>query len=66
MSKLDYSRLDNILNCLIRRNLPIPPDILCKELNISSRTLRNDIKTINDYISNHGAEIELVRKKVTN
>ncbi|WP_029244721.1 HTH domain-containing protein, partial [Streptococcus sobrinus] len=35
----------------------------CKELNISSRTLRNDIKTINDYISNHGAEIELVRKK---
>ncbi|WP_255264958.1 hypothetical protein [Streptococcus sobrinus] len=28
--------------------------------------MRNDIKTINDYISNHGAEIELVRKKVTN
>lgn len=63
MSKLDYARLDNILNYLITKHLPVSQDILCKELNISSRTLRHDIKMINDYISDNGAEIELVRRK---
>lgn len=63
MSKLDYARLDNILNYLITKHLPVSQDILCKELNISRRTLRHDIKMINDYISDNGAEIELVRRK---
>lgn len=63
MSKLDYVRLDDILNYLIVQKNPIPSDILCKDLNISIRTLRNDIRLINDYIGKNGARVKIVRKE---
>ncbi|MGT2753722.1 BglG family transcription antiterminator [Streptococcus ovis] len=63
MAKLDYTRLDDILNYLISQNVPVPAGRLCKDLNISVRTLRNDIKQINDYIHQNGATIELIRRE---
>ncbi|MCK1248276.1 HTH domain-containing protein [Streptococcus uberis] len=63
MVQLDYQRLDNLLNYLITLNTPITLDELSRVLNVSTRTLRNDIKQINEHIIKHGASINLIRKE---
>lgn len=63
MSQLSFQRLDNILNYLIVQTSPVTLDNLSKFTKVSSRTLRSDIKAINDHIISHGAEITLLRKK---
>ncbi|KKF45293.1 BglG family transcription antiterminator [Streptococcus uberis] len=63
MVQLDYQRLDNLLNYLITLNTPITLDELSRVLNVSTRTLRNDIKQVNDHIIKHGASINLIRKE---
>lgn len=63
MVQLDYQRLDNLLNYLISLNTPIKLEELSKILNVSTRTLRSDIKQINDHILDYGASISLIRKE---
>ena len=39
----------SILNRILVSTLPVQTDSLQKEFNVSSRTIRNDILTINDF-----------------
>lgn len=63
MSIFDFQRLDNILNLLIQKNEPIHINELSSFCGVSDRTIRSDIHTINDYITENGATITLIRKK---
>lgn len=63
MPIFDFQRLDNILNLLIEKRQPIPIDELSSYCGVSDRTIRSDINTINDYISDQGASITLIRKQ---
>lgn len=63
MAILDYQRLDNILNLLIERDDAISINEISSFCHVSDRTIRSDINTINDYITENGAKIILHRKK---
>lgn len=63
MTILDYQRLDNILNLLIERDDAISINEISSFCHVSDRTIRSDINTINDYITENGAKIILHRKK---
>lgn len=63
MSQLEYQRLDDLLNYLIQQDFPISLDTLSQVIKVSTRTLRSDIKKINEYITSYGAEVQLIRKK---
>lgn len=63
MAVFDFQRLDNILNLLIQKNEPIHINELSSFCSVSDRTIRSDINTINDYITENGATITLIRKK---
>ncbi|HFI0149998.1 TPA: transcription antiterminator [Streptococcus suis] len=63
MSFFDYQRLDDIVNLLLDKKEAVHIDELSSYCNVSDRTIRSDINTINDYIENHGAHIILIRKK---
>ncbi|MGT2784426.1 BglG family transcription antiterminator [Streptococcus merionis] len=63
MSIFDYQRLDNILNLLVQREEAIHIEEISSYCNVSDRTIRSDINTINDYIVKHGAHIVLIRKQ---
>lgn len=63
MAVFDFQRLDNILNLLIQKNEPIHINELSSFCGVSDRTIRSDINTINDYITENGASITLIRKK---
>lgn len=60
MSIFDFQRLDNILNLLIQKNEPIHINELSSFCGVSDRTIRSDIHTINDYITENGATITLI------
>lgn len=63
MSQLAYQRLDDLLNFLILQTAPIKLEQLSDKLRVSGRTIRADIKSINEYISENGAQINLIRKE---
>lgn len=63
MSFFDYQRLDDIVNLLLDKKEAVHINELSAYCNVSDRTIRSDINTINDYIENHGAHIILIRKK---
>lgn len=63
MSIFDYQRLDDILNLLLDKKEPVHINDISSYCNVSDRTIRSDINTINDYIEGHGARIVLIRKK---
>ncbi len=63
MMKLSFQRLDDILNYLITQSSPVTLDALSKLTKVSGRTVRSDIKSINELISKQGAEVFLIRKK---
>lgn len=63
MSFFDYQRLDDIVNLLLDKKEAVHIDKLSSYCNVSDRTIRSDINTINDYIKIHGAHIVLIRKK---
>lgn len=63
MSFFDYQRLDDIVNLLLDKKEAVHIDELSSYCNVSDRTIRSDINTINDYIESHGAHIILIRKK---
>ncbi len=63
MSFFDFQRLDNILNLLLDKKEAVRIDEISSYCDVSDRTIRSDINTINDYIEEHGAHIILIRKK---
>lgn len=56
-----YYRLNKIFTYINKRNIS-PVKDLCETLNITDRTLRTDIQTINKILQNNGATIKIKRK----
>lgn len=56
-----YPRLATILSCLIDADNPVKGEWLAGETGVTSRTVRNDIKLLNDLLSRNGAHIHTVR-----
>ena len=55
------TRKRNILKELMASNTPITAGYLGQILEVSSRTIREDIKDLNQILSKHGAEIKSTR-----
>lgn len=55
------TRQQNILKELITSDTPITGDYLSQILEVSSRTVREDIKELNDILNNNGAQIKSTR-----
>ena len=54
----------SILNRILVSTLPVQTDSLQKEFNVSSRTIRNDILTINDFLTSiHLPIIQSIRSQ---
>ncbi|SDE79375.1 lichenan operon transcriptional antiterminator [Fontibacillus panacisegetis] len=56
-----YPRIATILRYLLQVDAPVKGEFLAREIEVTSRTVRSDIKLLNDLISGHGAEIHAVR-----
>ncbi|MDE6181680.1 MAG: HTH domain-containing protein, partial [Eubacteriales bacterium] len=56
-----YNRLNKIFDYIYKEKI-IPIENLCNLLNITDRTIRTDIQTINTILQNNGATIKLKRK----
>ena len=54
---MDERRILHLIRLLDRKNAPVPGAQLCEELNITSRTLRNDIRESKAELREHGIEI---------
>lgn len=63
MLKLSYPRLKQILMIIILATVEVPSNILSKRLNVSTRTIRSDIKKLNSDISDYKLEIMNCRGK---
>ncbi|MGX6961897.1 BglG family transcription antiterminator [Vagococcus xieshaowenii] len=62
MKHLLQERINKML-MMIYENDVIPLKDIMMKFNISDRTVRNDIKELNEYLSPYGAKIILLRKK---
>lgn len=54
---MDERRILHLIRLLDWKNAPVPDAQLCEELNITSRTLRNDIRESKAELREHGIEI---------
>lgn len=64
MAKLDYQRLDDLVNILLlNRQHPLALNALVSQLAVSDRTIRHDITILNDILPTHHAKINLTRSK---
>lgn len=61
MSILYHQRLDDILEFLINQNSPVSLKKMITLFEVTDRTIRNDIKTINDILQSVDAKISLIR-----
>lgn len=61
MSILYHQRLDDILEFLINQNSPVSLKKMITLFEVTDRTIRNDIKTINDILQPVDAKISLIR-----
>jgi len=52
------ARITCILKEFLSQNEPITSEYLAKVLSVTSRTIRNDIKSLDDLLKKHGATIE--------
>lgn len=55
MIKLPHPRLHQLLTQL--HAAPLPQEELARRLNVSTRTVRTDVATLNELIANHGAHL---------
>ncbi|MCH4168289.1 MAG: BglG family transcription antiterminator [Streptococcaceae bacterium] len=60
---LPFKRLDDLFILLSKANSPLTVTELSKILSISSKTLRNDIRLINEVINQQNINIQLIRGK---
>ncbi|ASN60914.1 transcriptional antiterminator [Latilactobacillus curvatus] len=64
MAKLDYQRLDDLVNILLlNRQQPLALKSLVSQLAVSDRTIRHDIAMLNDTLPTYHAKINLIRSK---
>lgn len=63
LTRLAYSRLDDLVNYLLIHNQPVPLKKLVDHFRVSDRTIRNDISLINESIAEHSAFIKLYRSQ---
>ncbi|WP_042199129.1 BglG family transcription antiterminator [Paenibacillus camerounensis] len=56
-----YPRLATILSYLIHAENPVTGEWLAGETRVTSRTVRNDIKLLNDMLTRNGAQVHTVR-----
>lgn len=64
MAKLDYQRLDDLVNVLLlNRQQPLALKSLVSQLAVSDRTIRHDIAMLNDTLPTYHAKINLTRSK---
>lgn len=54
---MNQQRLSIIINTLLQSNKPVKSSELCKKINVTSRTLRSDIRESKSELLNHGIEI---------
>ena len=55
MTKLPHPRLHQLLTQLHAE--PLPQEELARRLNVSTRTVRTDVATLNELIATHGAHL---------
>lgn len=63
MSKFAYQRLDDLLDFLLLKKDPILIKDIASTLNVSERTIRNDILNLNDYLLGEKAKVKLIRQR---
>lgn len=54
---MNQQRLPIIIKTLLQSNKPVKSSELCKKINVTSRTLRSDIRESKSELLNHGIEI---------
>jgi activator of the mannose operon (transcriptional antiterminator) len=59
----NHKRHEKLFHLLVQRKSEISPQVITKQLGVSSRTIRSDILLINQKIENFGAKIILKRGK---
>ncbi|MGL4336966.1 MAG: BglG family transcription antiterminator [Turicibacter sp.] len=57
------SRLQEILKMLLECQMLVSGEKLCVDLGVSSRTIRSDIKKLNEYLAAHGAKVSSQKAK---
>lgn len=63
MSKFAYQRLDDLLDFLLLKKDPVLIKDIASTLNVSERTIRNDILNLNDYLLGEKAKVKLIRQR---
>lgn len=63
MLELTYTRLTNLLRTLLNANQPISAQQLSRKLHVSERTLRLDIKNLNEVLIYEPIEVRQKRKE---
>lgn len=61
MSKLYYQRLDDILEFLLKQNSPVSQKKIITLFEVTDRTIRNDVNTLNELLEDKSAKIVLIR-----
>lgn len=62
--KFSYKRMEEVFLLLAaNKDIPVPVNSFCRKLNITDRTLRTDINSLNDLIHSEDIEIQLIRGK---
>ncbi|MCP9298043.1 transcriptional regulator LicR [Bacillus halotolerans] len=56
-----HGRLREILRLLMAAEVPVTSSVFAAHLHVTTRTVRNDIKELQDVISGHGALVQSVR-----
>lgn len=56
-----HGRLRDILRLLMAAEAPVTSSFFAAQLNVTTRTVRNDIKELQGVLSGHGAFVQSVR-----
>ncbi|TKH34597.1 PTS fructose transporter subunit IIA [Paenibacillus polymyxa] len=57
------ARMVSILQHLLAADAPVKSDYLAKLIQVTSRTIRSDIRELDEFLSKHGAAIKSVRSR---
>lgn len=52
------NRLPSIVKILLNSRVPVTVDFIAKELGVSNKTIRNDLKTLEDYLQKRGLSLK--------
>ncbi|MFC9710272.1 BglG family transcription antiterminator [Paenibacillus sp. NPDC056933] len=57
------SRMVSILQHLLAADIPVKSEHLAKLIQVTSRTVRSDIRELDDFLAKHGASVQPVRSR---